>query len=136
MAAALNLGTAAVLIEACYEEARKRGIFGSLLLDFQKAQNELAEAAAEQALVRVQTYRALILLDGGHGKRGFQELYRAWERAEALVKKMSALASDGYGMKRSDVPNPALYPRTASVDVGPSDTRTLERPDFQKGREP
>lgn len=114
MAAALDIGAAAVLVDACYEEARRKGIMGSLLLDFRKVQNELADAAAELASVRVQTYRALVLLDKGKDGQGFRELCCVSERAGALITKMLKLA--------------------ASIDTGPMDARTSDGQDFQKGR--
>ncbi len=94
-AAALGrlIGTAAFVLDACYHAAREKGLFASVLMEFQNAQRNLADALGTLEAVRLQGYRALLLLDAGEAERAGAELARSLEQARAVLRSTSALGT-------------------------------------------
>ncbi len=92
-AVARDLGAAAAVLESCLEAARRRGLFESALMDYQKAQTGLADALAGLEAARLLTYRALRLMDKGEAARGREELRRASTMAAQALASARAQAS-------------------------------------------
>ena len=74
---AWTIGVAAAVLEACLKAAREQGFFASTLMDHQKVQMALGDLLSGLESARLQSYRALRLIDGGDAARGGEELRRA-----------------------------------------------------------
>lgn len=74
---AWTIGAAAAVLEACLKAAREQGFFASTLMDHQKVQMALGDLLSGLESARLQSYRALRLIDGGDTARGGEELRRA-----------------------------------------------------------
>jgi alkylation response protein AidB-like acyl-CoA dehydrogenase len=90
---AWSLGTAFAMYEACLTSARKRGFFDSTLMDHQKVQVGLAELLSILEAARLQSYRALHLIDRGKRDRGEGELKHAEQLAGQARQTAEALAA-------------------------------------------
>lgn len=74
---AWTIGAATAVLEACLKAAREQGFFASTLMDHQKVQMALGDLLSGLESARLQSYRALRLIDGGDAARGGEELRRA-----------------------------------------------------------
>ncbi|MGZ7046371.1 MAG: acyl-CoA dehydrogenase family protein, partial [Candidatus Aminicenantales bacterium] len=74
---AWTIGAAAAVLEACLKAAREQGFFASTLMNHRKVQMALGDLLSGLESARLQSYRALRLIDGGDGARGREELRRA-----------------------------------------------------------
>lgn len=74
---AWTIGAAAAVLVACLKAAREQGFFASTLMDHQKIQMALGDLLSGLESARLQSYRALRLIDGGDASRGGEELRRA-----------------------------------------------------------
>jgi hypothetical protein len=90
---AWSIGTAAAILDVCLRAAREKGLFDSTLMDHQKAQLTLGELLSGLEAARLQTYRALRLIDHGDKLRGEEELGRASGLADKIQGEARALAS-------------------------------------------
>jgi alkylation response protein AidB-like acyl-CoA dehydrogenase len=91
--AAWTIGAASAVLASCLRAAREKGLFESTLMDYQKAQSDLAGALAGLEAARLQAYRALILLDRGDIDRGRDELGRASDCARTILGEALTLAA-------------------------------------------
>jgi alkylation response protein AidB-like acyl-CoA dehydrogenase len=91
--AAWTIGTTAAVLESCLGAARERGLFESTLMDYQRAQGDLAGALSGLEAARLQAYRALLLLDRGDVERGREELGRASACARRILGETRSLAA-------------------------------------------
>jgi alkylation response protein AidB-like acyl-CoA dehydrogenase len=98
--AAWTIGAAAAVLVSCLRAAREKGLFESTLMDYQKVQSELAGALSGLEAARLQTYRALLLLDRGDVDRGREELGRATACARTILGGALTLAASlGVGIR-------------------------------------
>ena len=74
---AWTIGAAAAVLQACLKAAREQGLFASTLMGHQKVQMVLGDLLSGLESARLQSYRALRLIDGGNTAGGAQELRRA-----------------------------------------------------------
>jgi len=91
--AAWSVGAATAIFKACLKTAREKGFFKSTLMDHQKVQMDLANLLSGLEAARVQTYRALHLIDRGKNERGESELERASNLAGRTHDGAKALAA-------------------------------------------
>jgi len=87
------IGTAAAILETCLRAAREKGFFDSTLMDYQKAQADLANALSGLEAERLQAYRALRLLERGDKDRGDKELGHASARVQEILDEARSLLS-------------------------------------------
>lgn len=87
---AWTVGAAAAVLAACQKAARQQGFFASTLMDHQKVQMALGDLLSGLESARLQSYRALRLIDGGDAARGGEEL----RRAAGLARRARDIAMD------------------------------------------
>jgi alkylation response protein AidB-like acyl-CoA dehydrogenase len=90
---AWTIGVAAAVLEACLKAAREQGFFASTLMDHQKVQMALGDLLSGLESARLQSYRALRLIDGGDTTRGGEELRRAAGLAGRAHSEAMGMAS-------------------------------------------
>lgn len=94
---AVSLGTASAILEACQRAAKEKGLFESVLMDHQKTQSRLADVFSGLEAVRLQAYRAFLLLDRNDTRRGEKELEQAAVRSSQVRAAARDLASSLLG---------------------------------------
>jgi alkylation response protein AidB-like acyl-CoA dehydrogenase len=90
---AWSTGAATAIYEACLKAAREKGFFESALMDHQQVQMDLADLLSGLEAARIQTYRALHLIDQGKRERGEDELRRASSLAGRTHERAKTLAA-------------------------------------------
>lgn len=98
-AAAELLATSTFLLGACIDAARRQNLFQSILMDFQKAQQELADLRAAVEAARFEAYRSILLLEEGRTGQGLEELVRTSAKARVLFRKILGAASHFLGYR-------------------------------------
>jgi len=104
---AWSIGTAAGILEACMKAAREQGLFASTLMGCQETQMGLGELLSGLEAARLQSYRALRLIDGGEKIRGEDELEHASGLAGKIYNRALTMASSllGAGWLSENMPD-------------------------------
>ncbi len=126
LSAAERLGSAAFVLEACFQAARKREVFSSILMGPKHIQQTLADLRSGLEISRLEVYRALFLLEDRKMDPGMEELTRSQVRLNELQREIFSLASrllsESWLRKRF----PMAYPGDAEP-AGPKNDDVDER---------